>query len=109
MPKGQAVQAAIHRVADRMTPALRNRALEAGWPEAVAERLSVVHAGAANFRAHYNGDWHEVDELEYGTQQRGPAAVLGPFFNSRDSHEEFRRAADGAVGEIHSEILEVFR
>ncbi len=98
MPEGmKAVDAALDRVASRMTPVIQNRAVEAGWPESVAARLSMVRS-PTGIGVHYSGDPKEAEDLEFGSTTAGPRSVLTSFHTpqmkkqveeiSRDSMDE---------------------
>jgi hypothetical protein len=98
MPEGlRSVDAALDRVASRMTPLVQNRAVEAGWPEETAARLSTVRS-PTGIGVAFSGDSEEAADLEFGTSSSGPKSVLTSFHTpkmkkkieeiSRDSMDE---------------------
>ncbi len=70
--------------AAHLTRTLRQRAHEAGWPSHVYGGIT-VHANEDGFRVHLADhiEEHAMD-LEYGTQQSPPNAVLRRFGNRLD-------------------------
>lgn len=58
-----------------MTPLIQNKAVEAGWPEEVAARLSAVKS-PAGIGFHFDGDPQVASDLEFGSPTSGPHSVL---------------------------------
>lgn len=82
MPEGmKAVESALDRVASRMTPIVRNRALEAGWPEGVADSLSMVRT-ANGIGVHVPPAFQQVAaDLEYGSASSAPRSALSTLYS----------------------------
>lgn len=69
-----------------LTKELRSAALKSGWPKEAAHSLS-VHFTDGNFAIKYPDHTKGlVEDLEYGTEDTPPSAVIRQFSNRIDSH-----------------------
>lgn len=78
----KAVDAALDRVASRMTPIMQQRAVEAGWPEDVAARLSMVRT-PVGIGFHFDGDPEVAADLEFGSASSGPRSVISSLSTAK--------------------------
>jgi hypothetical protein len=107
MPEGlKAVDAALDRVASRMTPVIQNRAVEAGWPEDVASRLSMVRS-PTGIGVHFSGDSTEAEDLEFGSATSGPRSVLTSF-HTPAMKQQIEKISRDSMDEIIERIGKVF-
>lgn len=88
-----AVLAALESAAAALTPRIRNHARELGWPEEVADSLTLqVHDG--EIRAAWPSSMNRrVMDLEFGTQERAPRAAIGTFYTRPDYEKHMRTEA----------------
>lgn len=107
MPEGmKAVDAALDRVASRMTPVIQNRALEAGWPEEVAAKISMVRSANGLSVQVEESVRQAAEDLEFGTMRTAPISALATLQSpqmkkqiqslSRDSMDELIARMKGA-------------
>jgi hypothetical protein len=101
------VEAAITRVADKMTPRLQNTALELGWPKDAAKRLTLIHSEGMLI-AKYDGPDEEVEDLEFGTTRTPPRAAIGNFFGSHQIKKEIQKTTNQSMDEIVASIERLF-
>lgn len=74
-----AVHEAAMKAAQTLTLSLRDKAAQAGWPADIVVQLSVV-AVDGDLRFDYPEELSsKVEDLEYGTVNSTPSAVLRPF------------------------------
>lgn len=107
MPEGlKAVDTALDRVASRMTPVIQNRAVEAGWPEEAAARLSMVRS-PTGIGVHYSGDPKEAEDLEFGSASSGPRSVLSSF-HTPQMKEQITKISRDSMDEILDRLRGVF-
>lgn len=76
------VTAPLDRVAKSLTPRLRLAARVGGWPADVASKLSLGRDENGMLVPQYDGDWEEVENLEYGTEDEPPKPVFNNFFDN---------------------------
>jgi hypothetical protein len=98
MPEIRAANDALDRVAEVMTPRLREAASEGGWPEDIAQQLKVGRDGG-RLVPQFEGDHTVLENLEYGTQDAPPKPVMNNFFNNygvqqQIKHETKKRMQD---------------
>lgn len=109
MPEGmKAVDSALERVASRMTPIIQNRALEAGWPEDVATRLSVVHT-VNGLNVHVDEAVRErAEDLEYGSATSAPRSALA-MLHSPQMKNQIADIAKNSMDELLDRVQRVFK
>ena len=61
---------------EEMTAALRERAMDSGWPTDIASQISVEFDGSSLYFNIPDSIAETVYELEYGTPNRRPTSVL---------------------------------
>lgn len=107
MPEGlKAVDTALDRVASRMTPVIQNRAVEAGWPENVAARLSMTRS-ENTLAVTYDGDPSEAADLEFGTPDSSPRSILTKL-ETPAMKQEIRKSMLSSLDEIHDRVQAMF-
>lgn len=102
----KAVDAALDRVASRMTPIIQNRAVEAGWPEDVAARLSMVRT-PTGIGFHFDGDPEQAMDLEFGSSSSGPRSVISSMHTAQ-MRGHLRIVSRDSMDEILARIQRVF-
>lgn len=107
MPGLQAIDQAMSRTAARLTPAVRNRAVEAGWPEHLAARLSMTATPEGTLSIAYDGPREEAEDIEYGTQDRAPRSVLS-YFDTVKGKRLVRETTLDSMDEVHERIQGLF-
>jgi hypothetical protein len=108
MPEGlRSVDRSLDRVASRVTPLLRNRAEEAGWPKDVARRLSVVRSDAG-LGVDFEGDPNIAGDLEFGSPSAGPRSALSAFQTPK-MKQEIDKISRNSMQDILDSIGRVFR
>ena len=109
MPESmKAIDAALDRVASKMTPIIRNRALEAGWPKEVAGPMSRI--GSAN------GIGVDIDDsvagvardLEFGSPTSAPRSVFSSM-HSPQMKKQVEQIAGDSMDELLDRIRGVFK
>lgn len=109
MPESmKAVDAALDRVASRLTPIVRNRALEAGWPKEVAGRISMIRSA--------NGIGVDLDDevaerakdLEFGSPTNAPISVFASL-HSPQMKKEIERISGDSMDELIDQIRSHFK
>lgn len=99
-----AVEAALDRVASRMTPIIRNRALEAGWPEEVASRMSMIRT-ANGITPHVDESVRQqAEDLEFGSMTGAPRSVLSTLHSPR-----MKKRMETIAGDSMEELLDRMR
>ena len=93
-------------VAEDLTSEVKVRAVAAGWPEDVADKLSIVNEGGT-FVTRYDGDEREYQSFELGDQNRLPNPVLHSFFHSREGKNLVRDRMAGTSEVIASYIRDM--
>jgi hypothetical protein len=108
MPEGlKAVDTALDRVASRMTPVIRNRAIDAGWPEEVASRISMVRT-ANGLGVHVDPSVARIaEDLEFGSMSNAPQSVLSTF-NSPQMKKQIERTAHNSMDELLDRMRGLF-
>lgn len=108
MPEGlKAVDSALDRVASRMTPVIQNRALEAGWPEEVASRLSMVRT-ANGIAVHVDDEVADIAaDLEFGSSGNAPMSALSTLHSPRTKQFQ-KRVAHDSMDELLDQIRGLF-
>lgn len=107
MPGIQAVDAALDRTAARLTPVVRNRAVEAGWPESAAARLSMVRTPHGTLALDYEGPRTEAEDLEFGTTTMSPRSVLS-MLAGPDARRMTRQTMLDSMDEVHDRLQAMF-
>jgi hypothetical protein len=107
MPEGmKAVDAALDRVASRMTPVIQNRAIDAGWPEDVAARLSMIRTANGSLAISAGGD-ERAEDLEFGSPSSAPHSILSATHSSQ-FRQEMKKAAHNSMDELLDRMRGVF-
>lgn len=89
-----------------MTPVVQNRAVEAGWPEDVASRLSMVRT-PTGIGFHFDGDPQEAGDLEFGSPSSGPKSVLTSF-QTPAMKKQIEQVSRDSMDEILDRLRGVF-
>lgn len=108
MPEGmKAVDSALDRVASRMTPIIRNRALEAGWPEDVVSKISMIRS-ANGLDVHVDEEAREqVEDLEYGSMTSAPRSVLSTLYSAQ-TKKQIVDISEDSMDELIERVQRVF-
>ena len=108
MPEGmKAVDSALDRAASRMTPVIRNRALEAGWPEDVASRLSMIRT-VNGLSVHVDESVREqAEDLEFGSASSAPRSVIASM-HSPQMMKKTANITKDSMDELLARIQRVF-
>lgn len=108
MPEGLGpVDSALDRVASRVTPYIRNRALEAGWPEEVAASLSAVRT-ANGIGVRVDPKFAEAaEDLEFGSASSAPRSALSTL-HSPKTKKFVQKAARNSADELLERMKRVF-
>jgi len=104
----KAVGTALDRVAERMTPVIRNRALEAGWPEEVASKLSMVRTANGIVPKVHESVRQQAEDLEYGSPTAGPRSAFSTLHSTR-MQQQMSKIAGNSMDELLDQIREVFK
>jgi hypothetical protein len=80
------IHSTLSQTAVPLTKELRSAALKSGWPKEAVRSLS-VHFNEGEFAIKYPDHVKGlVEDLEYGTEDTPPSAVIRQFSNRMDSH-----------------------
>jgi hypothetical protein len=97
----------LDRVAARMTPIIRNRALEAGWPEHVASRLSMIRT-ANGIAPHVDESVRQqAEDLEFGSMSSAPRSALSTLESAKTKQEVARISRD-SMDDLINQVRRVF-
>ena len=108
MPEGmKAVDAALDRVASRMTPVIQNRALDAGWPKDVAASLSMVRRPDGALGVRVDGDEQRAADLEFGSFTNAPHSVLSSF-QSPQFRKDMAKTSKNSMDELLDRLRGAF-
>ena len=79
---------AAHQTSYLITSEIRQSAIDSGWPSEVAQNTRVMYDGSA-YQVSVRADLEsEAMDLEYGTPQKRPTAVLRKYANNTSSAED---------------------
>jgi hypothetical protein len=106
--KFPAIEEALGEVAASMTPDLQQAAIEGGWPEDVAQRMSVTYTKAGAFTTHFDGPQRTVDDLEFGTYKDPPKPVINNFIESHGFASESTRRLRRSMESVGKQIDGMF-
>jgi hypothetical protein len=102
------VDTGLDRVAARITPLIRNRAVEAGWPEEVASRMSMIRT-ANGLAVHAHPDVRaQAEDLEYGSATSAPRSALA-MLHSPKMKQEMKTIAHDSMDELLDQMRRVFK
>lgn len=108
MERVQAVDAALERVASRMTPMIRNRAIDAGWPEDVANSLSMVRNANGVGVNVGKAARQKAEDLEFGSATSAPRSVFTSF-NTPQMKKQVEEIARNSMDELLDQMRGVFK
>lgn len=92
------IEQAHDQAARAATQRLRAHAASSGWPTHLAHSLSVVHENGSlriDYPPHLSD---EIEDMEYGTQDKMPIAALRTFSNRLDQHADLGVHLDAYLG-----------
>jgi hypothetical protein len=84
----KAAKLVAKKSASKLTPELRNMASQAGWPSDIIIELSVKAKDENLYISYPEGLEDKVNNLEYGTPNTAPNAVIRPFTARMHKHLE---------------------
>lgn len=103
----QAVDVALERVASRMTPIIRSRAIDAGWPEDVASRISMIR-NANGIGVHVPKEIEgKAADLEYGSMTNAPQSVFSSL-HSPQMKKQVEEIANNSMDELLDRMRGMF-
>ncbi len=93
---------ALSDAADRLTPELRQLALNAGWPADIALQIDVEFFEGALYLDYPEEISGKIEDLEYGTPNSAPNAVIRPFMARYEDSigDIFSSAFEGATADL---------
>ncbi len=91
-----------------MTPAIQNRALEAGWPEEVASRMSMIRT-ANGLGVHVDESVRQqAEDLEFGSATGAPRSALS-MLHSPKMKQEMAKIAGNSMDELLDRMRGMFK
>jgi hypothetical protein len=98
------------RVATSITPGLQSAARKAGWPEDLANGLSVGHTSGV-LVPRFTGteqQFKKVKDLEFGTYEAPPTGVVFSHFQTNTTRMEIRGKSLRSATEVLRKIEKLF-
>lgn len=109
MPESmKAVDAALDRVASRMTTIVRNRAVEMGWPKEVAGRMSMIRSANGIGVDLADEVAEQAKDLEFGSPTSAPRSVFATL-HSPQTKKEVEKIAGDSMDELIDRIRSHFK
>lgn len=102
-----AVGSALDRVAERMTPLIQNRAREAGWPESVASKMSMIRTANGIVPTAHESVRQQAEELEYGSTTGAPRSAL-TMLHSPKMKQQTEKIANDSMDELLDRMRGMF-
>ena len=93
------VNDAVSALIDKYTPALKNMASDAGWPQNLVDALEITYVRGNIIITYPDQLSQEIEDLEYGIPQGIPNSVIRPFMN------RYEFSANKDISEIVAENI----
>ena len=100
------LDAALTRTAESLTPRLRARAQELGWPPSVAQSLTVTHdSTTGRFAPQWPDEANDhVLDYEGGSTSRSPIPALYKFFDSPDGEADIQETLNAHLQDLADDL-----
>ena len=84
----QTIKKAADKAASEFTPLLKDTAIKAGWPPYIVNEMVVKEEDGELYIDYPNDLTNRINDLEYGTENSAPNAVLRLFLSRHQSKSD---------------------